>query len=78
MVEMQDVIVNTSLLDEYPYVNNHTLVIGVSSSSANLYDLIKSLRSKFMGAMKYIGENTFSHSSCNFYFAAFEPLVIAF
>jgi hypothetical protein len=75
---MQDVIVNTALLDEYPYVNNHTLVIGVSSSSSNLYDLIKSLRSKFMGTMRYIGENTFSHISCYFYFAAFKLLVIAF
>jgi diadenosine tetraphosphate (Ap4A) HIT family hydrolase len=56
-VEIQDVLVKTALLDEYPYVNHHTLVIGVASSSSNLYDLIKSLRSKFMGPMRYIGNH---------------------
>eukprot|EP01036_Dinobryon_divergens_P030223 gene30223-39430_t len=58
-VEMQDVIVKTALLDEYPYVNHHTLVVGVASSSSNLYDLINA-EENYMFTPQFAGGNLFT------------------
>lgn len=52
--QVKDLLIKTSLLDEYPYVNKHTIVVGKQNS--NLYDLIKALRAKNLGNMRYIGE----------------------
>lgn len=49
---MEEAFIKTDLLDEYPYINNHTVVIGKKNS--NLYDLIKALRTKYLGQMRYI------------------------
>lgn len=53
--EMKDVVVKTALLDEYPYVNKHLVV--VCNTTANLYDFIKPIRAKSLGPMRFIGHS---------------------
>ena len=50
--DLQDAHVASSLLDEYPYMNNHMIVIAKGLS--NLYDFIRPLRSKHLGKLTHI------------------------
>ena len=49
---LDDVTIRTSLDDEYPQIQNHTIIIGKSLSS--LYDLIKNLRAKYLEVLRHI------------------------
>ncbi len=50
--EIDDVLIKTSIAEEVPHISNHLIVIGKSLS--NLYDLIRPLRARYLGIMKYI------------------------
>lgn len=51
-VELFEATVKTSVIDEIPNIENHLIIIGKSVN--NLYDLIRPLRAKYLGSMKYI------------------------
>ena len=50
--DLNEAHVATSLLEEYPYMNNHMIVIAKGLS--NLYDFIRPLRSKHLGKLTHI------------------------
>ena len=50
--DLMDAHVATSLLEEYPYMNNHMIVIAKGLS--NLYDFIRPLRAKHLGKLCHI------------------------
>ncbi len=50
--EIEDVLIKTSIIEEVPHISNHLIVVGKSLS--NLYDLIRPLRARYLGCMKYI------------------------
>jgi hypothetical protein len=45
-------VVKTNVIDEVPFINNHFIIIG--KGLGNLYDLIRPLRAKFLGMLRYI------------------------
>jgi hypothetical protein len=45
-------VVKTNVIDEIPFINNHVIIIGKGMS--NLFDLIRPLRAKFLGMLRYI------------------------
>jgi hypothetical protein len=51
-VDLSDVTIKTGVIEEVPFINNHIIVIGKELS--NLYDLIRPLRAKYLGSLKYI------------------------
>ena len=50
--DINDVLIKTSITEEVPHISNHLIVVGKSLS--NLYDLIRPLRARYLGTMKYI------------------------
>lgn len=50
--ELFDSIIKTSVTEEIPQISGHTIIIGKSLNS--LYDLIRPLRAKYLGNLKYI------------------------
>jgi hypothetical protein len=50
--ELAEIIVKTSVIEEIPNIENHLIIIGKSIN--NLYDLIRPLRARYLGQMKYI------------------------
>jgi hypothetical protein len=52
LLELSECTVKTGVLEELPYIHNHLIVIG--KNLKNLYDLIKPLRAKYLGALRYI------------------------
>ena len=56
-VSLIDAIINTSILEEMPFISNHIIIIGKALS--NLYDLIRPLRAKS------VGNNSFVEIICN-------------
>eukprot|EP01038_Epipyxis_sp_PR26KG_P006416 gene6416-8833_t len=50
--DLDDVIIKTSVVNEIPFINNHCIIIG--KDLANLYDLIKPLRAKYLGSCRFI------------------------
>jgi hypothetical protein len=50
--ELSAACIKTSILDEYPYMNNHMIVIAKGLS--NLYDFICPLRAKYLGTLCHI------------------------
>jgi len=51
-VEISEVIIKTEVITEIPHINNHLIVLG--KGLRNLYDLIKPLRAKYIGALRHI------------------------
>lgn len=45
-------LVKTNVIDEIPFINNHVIIIGKGLN--NLFDLIRPLRAKFLGMLRYI------------------------
>ena len=50
--EFVNCVVKTNVIDEIPFINNHVIIIG--KSLGNLYDLVRPLRAKFLGLLRYI------------------------
>mmetsp|Transcript_23872 Transcript_23872/g.35024 ORF Transcript_23872/g.35024 Transcript_23872/m.35024 type:complete len:1148 (-) Transcript_23872:179-3622(-) len=50
--DLAESIVKTSVLEEYPYMNGHMIVIAKGLS--NLYDFIRPLRAKYLGRLRHI------------------------
>lgn len=50
--DLAEAVVKTSVLDEYPYMNGHMIVIAKGLS--NLFDFIRPLRAKYLGRLKHI------------------------
>jgi hypothetical protein len=50
--EMASCVVKTNVIDEVPFINNHVIIIGKGMS--NLFDLIRPLRAKFLGMLRFI------------------------
>jgi hypothetical protein len=50
--DIQEVTIKTSVIEEFPFINNHLLIIGKGLS--NLYDLIRPLRARYQGPLRYI------------------------
>jgi hypothetical protein len=50
--DISTVSIKTNVLDEVPYINNHLIIIG--KGIKNLYDLIRPLRAKHLGPLRYI------------------------
>ena len=50
--ELSNCIIKTNVIDEIPFINNHVIIIGKGLS--NLFDLIRPLRAKFLGMLRYI------------------------
>jgi len=51
-VEFAACVVKTNVIDEIPFINNHVIIIGKGLS--NLLDLVRPLRAKFLGLLRYI------------------------
>jgi hypothetical protein len=51
-ISLRQATVKTSVLDEYPWMENHLVIMGKGIS--NLYDLIRPLRARYMGTMRHI------------------------
>ncbi len=51
-IDIHEVTVQTGVVEEYPHINNHLIVIG--KGVRNLYDLIRPLRAKYLGPLRYI------------------------
>jgi hypothetical protein len=51
-VALEDCYVKTSVIDEVGHINNHLIITG--KDITNLYDLIRPLRAKYLGSLKYI------------------------
>ena len=51
-LELYECTVKTSVIEEVPYINNHIIIIG--RGLGNLFDLIKPLRAKYLGPLRYI------------------------
>ncbi len=51
-LDLVDCTVKTGVIEEVPYINNHTIIIG--KGLRNLYDLIRPLRAKYLGPLRYI------------------------
>lgn len=51
-VSLIDAIINTSILEEMPFISNHIIIIGKALS--NLYDLIRPLRAKSVGINSFV------------------------
>lgn len=50
--EFANCVVKTNVIDEIPFINNHVIIIGKGLS--NLFDLVRPLRAKFLGLLRYI------------------------
>jgi hypothetical protein len=50
--DLEECFIKTSVIGEIPHINNHLIVMGKDLS--NLYDLIRPLRAKYLGSLKYI------------------------
>lgn len=50
--DIQQVTIKSNVVDEVPYINNHLIIIG--KGLKNLYDLIRPLRAKHLGPLRYI------------------------
>jgi hypothetical protein len=51
-LDINECTVKTSVLNEYPFINQHLIVVG--KGLRNLYDLIRPLRAKYQGPLRYI------------------------
>jgi hypothetical protein len=51
-IPISEATVKTSVIDELPFINQHLIIIGKGLN--NLYDLIRPLRAKYLGPLKYI------------------------
>jgi hypothetical protein len=51
-IELVDCTVKTGVIEEVPFINNHTIIIG--KGLRNLYDLIRPLRAKYLGPLRHI------------------------
>lgn len=51
-ISLIDAIINTSILEEMPFISNHIIIIGKALS--NLYDLIRPLRAKSVGNNNFV------------------------
>lgn len=51
-IKLSEITVKTSVIDELPFINQHLIIIG--KGLKNLYDLIRPLRAKYLGPLKYI------------------------
>jgi hypothetical protein len=51
-IELFEATVKTSVIEEIPNIEQHLIIIGKSVNS--LYDLIRPLRARYLGSMKYI------------------------
>jgi hypothetical protein len=51
-LDLTEAMVKTSVLEEYPYMNGHMIVIAKGLS--NLFDFIRPLRAKYLGRLKHI------------------------
>jgi len=51
-IEMSEIIIRTSVLEEVPFINEHLIIVGKNMST--LLDLIRPLRAKYLGSLKYI------------------------
>ena len=51
-IELCDILIRTSVVDEVPFINEHLIIIGKNMSS--LLDLIRPLRAKHLGSLRYI------------------------
>jgi hypothetical protein len=50
--EINSVTIKTNVLDEVPFINNHLIIIG--KGLKNLYDLIRPLRARHLGPLRFI------------------------
>lgn len=50
--KQSDCIIHSSLDEEYPLIQNHTIIVGKSLST--LYDLIKNLRAKYLETLRHV------------------------
>ena len=51
-IELCDILIRTSVVDEVPFINEHLIIIGKNMST--LLDLIRPLRAKHLGSLRYI------------------------
>lgn len=51
-IELCDIVIRTNVLDEVPFINEHLIIIGKNMST--LFDLIRPLRAKHLGSLRYI------------------------
>lgn len=51
-LDLNECIVKTSVMNEYPFINQHLIIVG--KGLRNLYDLIRPLRAKYLGPLRYI------------------------
>lgn len=51
-IELCDILIRTSVIDEVPFINEHLIIIGKNMST--LLDLIRPLRAKHLGGLRYI------------------------
>ena len=51
-IDISAAIIKTNVIDEIPFINNHVIIIGRGLN--NLFDLIRPLRAKFLGMLRYI------------------------
>jgi hypothetical protein len=51
-VSLEDCYIKTSVIDEVNHINNHLIIMG--KDLTNVYDLIRPLRAKYLGSLKYI------------------------
>jgi hypothetical protein len=51
-IDIDECFVKTSVVEEIAHINNHLVIMGKDLS--NLYDLIRPLRAKYLGSLKYI------------------------
>jgi hypothetical protein len=51
-LDIHECTVSTSILEEYPFINQHIVIIG--KGLRNLFDLIRPLRARYLGSLRYI------------------------
>lgn len=51
-LDLADAIIKTSVVDEVPHIDGHLIIMGKSLN--NLYDLIRPLRARYLGSLRYI------------------------
>ena len=50
--KLSEVTIKTNVMSEFPFINNHLIIAGKRMD--NLYDLIRPLRAKYIGPMRFI------------------------
>jgi hypothetical protein len=50
--DIQQCIVKTNVIEEVPFINHHVIIIG--KGLGNLFDLIRPLRARYLGTLRYI------------------------